>query len=116
MSGLTPATNLALMQINQGNAANAADKLSAAQLKNAKDLEKVEAAAKDFEAVFVAEMMKPMFAGISTEAPFGGGKGEEVFRGMIIQEFGKMIAETGSIGVSDQVKTEMIRMQAAQNQ
>jgi hypothetical protein len=55
---------------------------------------------------------QPMFAGISTEAPFGGGKGEEVFQGMLLQEYGKIVSQTGSIGISDQVRDEMIRMQA----
>ena len=104
---LTPDTNLALLQASQIDASQ-----SAKGAKGKNELEKAAEAAKEFEAVFIAEMMKPMFAGISTEAPFGGGKGEEVFQGMLLQEYGKIVSQTGSIGISDQVRDEMIRMQA----
>lgn len=75
------------------------------------DEQKAETAAKEFEAVFVAEMLKPMFEGISTDGEFGGGKGEEVFRGLLINEYGKILAETDSIGIAQQVKTEMLKIQ-----
>jgi Rod binding domain-containing protein len=78
---------------------------------SAKDIARAEETAKEFEAVFVSEMMKPMFEDISTDGMFGGGKGEEVFRGMLLQEYGKMIAQSGSIGLSDQIKQQMILMQ-----
>jgi flagellar protein FlgJ len=106
-------TAIALMQASQPDS-----KAAAERLKNARasmDIEKATAAAEEFEAVFVAEMMKPMFEGISTEAPFGGGKGEEIFRGMMLDEYGKMIAKTGAIGMTTQVRDEMIRMQEAAN-
>lgn len=95
------------------------DNLSTAQkienVKNSKELAKAGEAAEDFEAVFIAEMIKPMFEGISTEAPFGGGKGEEIFRGMMLQEYGKIIASSGGIGLADSIKTEMIKMQEQAN-
>ncbi len=106
---LTPDTTLALLQASQGNTSEVSKGLKA--LGKEKELQKVEGAAQDFEAMFVAEMIKPMFEGISTEAPFGGGKGEEVFRSMLLQEYGKLISQTGSIGLTSQVKEEMIRMQ-----
>lgn len=76
-----------------------------------KDSGKIDEAAREFEAVFIAEMMKPMFEGISTDGMFGGGKGEEIFRGMLLQEYGKILAQTGGIGISAPVREEMIRMQ-----
>ncbi len=114
MSGsLTPDTALALMQASQGNTSEVSKGLKA--IGKEKELQKIEGAARDFEAMFVAEMMKPMFEGISTEAPFGGGKGEEVFRSILLQEYGKLMAQTGSIGLTSQVKEEMIRMQELSN-
>lgn len=84
-------------------------------LSGAKSAKRIEETSRDFEAMFVSEMMKPMFEGISTEAPFGGGKGEEVFRGFLLQEYGKMVAQTGGIGIADQVQQQMIRLQEEQN-
>ncbi|MGQ0527381.1 MAG: rod-binding protein [Alphaproteobacteria bacterium] len=81
------------------------------EAKKAGDMKRIEEASTEFEGVFIAEMMKPMFDGLNTEAPFGGGKSEEVFRSMMVQEYGRIIARTGSIGLSDDIKTEMIKMQ-----
>lgn len=107
-------TTLALTQ----QAASSVDKKATA-IKRAvseKDLEKIERTAQDFEAMFVAEMMKPMFEGIETDGMFGGGKGEEIFRGLMLQEYGKMMAETGQLGIADHVKAQMIQIQEeAQN-
>ncbi len=108
---LAPDTNLALLQAAQGDTNS-----STKALKNAvkdKDLQKIEDTARDFEAVFISEMMKPMFEGISTEAPFGGGKGEEIFRSMMLQEYGKIMSQTGSTGIAGSVKEQMIQMQEA---
>lgn len=113
MDTLSPDTTLALMQSTQVDASKAAGKTKNA--KGAINLEKAEHAAKEFEAIFISEMMKPMFEGISTDGMFGGGKGEEVFRGILLQEYGKMISQTGSIGLASQVKDTMIQMQAEAN-
>lgn len=80
------------------------------------DMNKIDEASKEFEALFVSEMLKPMFEGIKTDGMFGGGKGEEIFRGFMLQEYGEMLAETQSIGLSAQVKQAMIDMQIQANQ
>lgn len=112
MTTLATDTAAALLQA-QGGSTNAIGE-SAKRLDSAsknRDLAAINAAAEDFEAVFIAEMMKPMFDGIKTDGPFGGGKGEEIFRGMMLQEYGKMMAQTGDIGLSDTVRAHMIAMQ-----
>jgi peptidoglycan hydrolase FlgJ len=76
-------------------------------LKNNKTIE----AARDFESVFISEMLKPMFETVEVDDMFGGGKGEEVFRGIMIQEMGKSIAKQGGFGIADQVKAELLRIQ-----
>ena len=107
MDNLVPNTNLGMIQLSQMDGMRISDQLAAA--KNAKKIDEV---AQEFEAVFITEMMKPMFEGISTDGMFGGGKGEEVFRGMLLQEYGKLMAQTSSIGLADQVKQQIILMQA----
>lgn len=94
------------MNLQQARSAEISEKL-----KSSRKMEQITETAKEFEAVFLAEMIKPMFEGINTEPPFGGGKGEEVFRGLLIQEYGKMLAQTGRIGIAEQVKQEMIKLQ-----
>ena len=100
----------ALLQASQGNIHNTKQSMMAER-----ELDKIEETAKEFEAVFVAEMMKPMFKELKTDGMFGGGKGEEVFRGMMLQEYGKNIASSGTLGIADNIKAAMIRMQAEAN-
>lgn len=87
-----------------------AETLSAAEMK------KIETTARDFEAVFISEMIKPMFNGLETDTMFGGGQAEEMFRSIMVQEYGKNMAQTGSIGIADHVKAHLINIQAEQHQ
>lgn len=116
MSGDTLSQNATLALLKTTQSAN--DKISSKLkgLEQSKQLEKIAGTAEEFEAMFIAEMMKPMFEGISTEAPFGGGKGEEVFRSFMLQEYGKITAKTGSIGITDSVKEHLIKLQELNNE
>jgi Rod binding domain-containing protein len=75
------------------------------------DLAAARAAAQEFEAVFIAQMLQPMFAGLSTDGPFGGGRGEEVFRSQLIEQYGKEIAAGGGIGLTDALTREILSLQ-----
>ena len=69
-------------------------------------------AAQEFEAVFLNQMLAPMFEGLSTDGLGGGGVGEEMFRPMLIDTYAKSIAQAGGIGVADSIVSEFTRMQA----
>ena len=71
----------------------------------------IERTAKDFEAVFLTEMLRPMFSESTAEAPFGGGIGEDIWRSMQVDEFGKALAARGGIGLADAVAREMLHLQ-----
>ncbi len=104
---------LALQQGSSNKVLQKADALTGLKKTgNGLDMAAIDAAAKDFEAVFVSEMIKPMFEGIKVDATFGGGKGEEMFRGLMIDEYGKMISQTGQVGIADAVKEKLIEMQS----
>ncbi|SLN77138.1 rod-binding protein [Oceanibacterium hippocampi] len=68
-------------------------------------------AAKDFEAVFLTEMLKSMWAGIETDGPFGGGHGEEMFRSLLTEEYSKTLSRAGGLGISDAVHREILALQ-----
>ena len=68
----------------------------------------------DFEAVFVSQMLQPMFANLGAEKPFGGGSSEGMWRSMQVEEYGKAIVKSGGIGVADSVYREMLKMQEVQ--
>ena len=100
-SPITPAVNAINPQPTQGAGAKPADDKLAATKKSAQD----------FEALFLAQMMTHMFAGIDAKGMFGGGAGEEAWRSVLTQEYGKVMAKAGGIGVADSVMREMIRQQ-----
>jgi Rod binding domain-containing protein len=68
-------------------------------------------AAEEFEAQFLAQMLEHMFAGVGTDGPFGGGQAEEIYRSFLLQEYGKVIAKAGGVGLADTVKREILRAQ-----
>jgi peptidoglycan hydrolase FlgJ len=71
----------------------------------------VRAVSEEFEAVFLATMMQHMFAGVATDGPFGGGRSEETWRSLLIEEYGKSIASAGGIGIADQISRELLALQ-----
>lgn len=75
------------------------------------DADQATKVAKDFEAVFINEMLGQMFEGIATDGPFGGGPGEAIFRSMMIDNYSKTIAAQGGFGLADTVKRELLHTQ-----
>ncbi len=109
-------TNPAALQTFKGMAATQAQSKSSAALAEAMstgDQKRIDQAALDFESVFLTEMLKPMFHMVEVNETFGGGKGEEVFGDFLVNEYGKMIAKQGGIGLASQIKAELIKMQGS---
>ena len=75
------------------------------------DPKKIKETAQEFESVFIAEMLRPMFDGIKTSEMFGCGSSEKVYRDMQVDEYGKAISKAGGIGLADSIMREMIKMQ-----
>lgn len=75
------------------------------------DMRQIDATAKEFEAMFLSEMLAHMFSGIESDPMFGGGHGEDMFRGLLVSEYGKEIAKGTGIGISDQIRAMMIDLQ-----
>jgi peptidoglycan hydrolase FlgJ len=67
-------------------------------------------AGKDFEAMFVGQMLESMFTGLGKTALFGGGQAETTWRSFMLQEYGKAIAETGSLGIGRMVEADVARL------
>ncbi|GAK32855.1 hypothetical protein JCM17846_06870 [Iodidimonas nitroreducens] len=67
--------------------------------------------AEDFEAVFMGQMLAPMFSGLSTDGPMGGGHAEEVFRSMMVDELGNSVARSGGIGIADTIYKQLLTLQ-----
>ncbi|WP_404384818.1 rod-binding protein [Caenispirillum salinarum] len=76
-----------------------------------KNIEQARKTAQDFEAFFLSQMFQHMFSGIQTDEMFGGGQGEEMWRSMLVDQYGKDIASNGGIGIADQVMKALLQTQ-----
>ena len=70
--------------------------------------------ATEFEAVFASEMLSHMFQGIGADPMFGGGNGEEMFRSLLVDQYGHALARSGTLGIADKVAAELIKAQGGQ--
>lgn len=70
--------------------------------------------AQEFESVFLAEMLAPMFESLDTEGMGGGGMGERMFRPMLVERYAQAISKSGGVGVADYIIAELNRMQTVQ--
>ncbi len=70
------------------------------------------ASAKKFEEMFMAQMLQPMFEGLGVNEMFGGGHGEELMRGFLVQEYGKAVSAGSGGKLADIIKSEMIKLQS----
>ena len=103
------ASPIPLVQLDIG-AAQAAQAPKAAA---ARTPEAARATGEDFEAFFISQMLDHMSAGLKSDGLFGGGAGEDTYRGMLNQEYGKVIAKSGGIGLADTVTREILKLQEA---
>ena len=87
-------------------------------LNNRKEFSEEEAqkAAEDFEAFFITTTLESMFADVKTDGLMGGGTAEKIYRSMMFNEYGKLMAKNGGVGVSDQVMASIIAMQEMNSQ
>ncbi len=77
----------------------------------AANMKQVHDAAQKFEAFFIGQMMEHMSSGLETDDMFGGGHGEDMWKSQLNQEYGKEIAKSGRLGITDQVMKGMLKMQ-----
>jgi peptidoglycan hydrolase FlgJ len=67
--------------------------------------------AQQFEGVLMSQMLNEMFEGIKTDGMFGGGQGEEMFRSLMVDEYGKQIAAQGGMGLAAAVTRQLLSHQ-----
>lgn len=72
---------------------------------------KIADAAKQFESSMISSLLQPMFEGLSTDGPFGGGNAEGTFRSFLVDAIGKEVEKAGGLGLSSAIQRELIQMQ-----
>lgn len=76
-------------------------------------VDKAREVSKQFEAFFIGQLMDTMSKGIKTDGPFGGGQAEQAWRGMLNEEYGKVVANGRGFGLADAIYGQILRMQEA---
>lgn len=109
MDNLQANIDLANLQRSTALAGQAARGISHGKPRNARE------AAEAFEAIFLSQMLAPMFKGIPTDTIMGGGHAEKIYRSMMVEEIGKSIARAGGVGIADSVHRELLSLQEAAN-
>jgi Rod binding domain-containing protein len=74
---------------------------------------KAAAAASEYESVFISQFLGSMFSGIKSDGVTGGGEGEEMFRSLMINEYGKSIQQQGGFGLASKMQAELLKHQGA---
>ena len=76
--------------------------------------DQAEVAAHDFESMFIAQMLEQMFGDSIGEEAFGDSDSNQVYKGLMLDAYGKEIAKSGGIGIADYVKKELLKLQEIQ--
>ncbi len=101
----------AALQAQQATLSSSVTSLAA----KGKSKEQIMKSAQDFEAVFATEMLSPMFEGLEVDPTFGGGHGEEMFRTMLLDQYGKQMAQNDSLGIAHEVTGTLLKIQEGQH-
>ncbi len=73
--------------------------------------DKIDAAASDFESMFVSQMLEQMFGESEGDEAFGSEETNDVYKGLLMEQYGKLIARSGGIGIATFVKQELLKQQ-----
>ena len=73
------------------------------------DREKLKKACTDFEALFVARMLKQMRQTIPQNGLLGNGPGKEVYQGFMDQELAKKISQRGGVGLGEKLYRQVVQ-------
>ena len=69
--------------------------------------EKLRQATKDFEALFIKQMLNSMRKTVDKSGLLDGGMGQEVFEDMLYDEYAKEMARTANLGISEMTFKEL---------
>lgn len=71
---------------------------------------KIDEAAKNFESMFLAQMLESMFTESSTGV-FGDEDSRDIYKGLMVDQYAKEIASSGGIGIASYIKKELLALQ-----
>ena len=81
-------------------------------------LAKIDAAAKDYESVFIAEMLDHMFKDVPMGGGFGAESGQgaqEIYKQHLVREYASSLADRGGVGLAQHIRGQLIELQSSSN-
>jgi peptidoglycan hydrolase FlgJ len=72
---------------------------------------KAKSAAGEFESMFLNSMFQQMNTGVDGDGPYGGSGALKVWRSFLTDQYAKMFAQSGGIGMAKHVYDEILKMQ-----
>lgn len=80
-----------------------------------RETKRLKDACKDFEALFLTNMLKAMRKTVQKTDLFGSDSGEETFQEMMDTEVGKSAAKSSSMGIADALYHQLATQMSQQN-
>lgn len=71
--------------------------------------------AQDFESMFISQMVGQMFGESVGDSIFGDEESNEIYKNLMVEEYGKTITSAGGIGIASYIKRELLRLQEVQS-
>ena len=104
-------TDSSALLSSSGNTANAIAGLSSMSRVKSMNMDQINAVSKDFESMFVSQMVGQMFGDSQGTEAYGNNDTSEVYKTMMVDEYSKQITRAGGIGIADYVKQELLKLQ-----
>ncbi len=92
-------TDTASLQYNNTLLESQLNSMKNGKLNNAES-EKLKEACRDFEALFIKQMLDTMKKTVNKSGLLDGGMAENIFEDMLYDEYSKSMADTGSFGIA----------------
>jgi len=74
-------------------------------------MDQINKTSQDFEAVFISQVLQNMFGESVGSEAFGSEETGDIYKSMMMNEYGKLIAKSGGMGIADLVKKELLKQQ-----
>ena len=74
--------------------------------KSAEEEGKLKDACRDFEAIFIKQMLDSMKKTVQKTGLMEGGMAEDIFENMLYDEYSKVMAKTGNFGIADMLQRQ----------
>jgi flagellar protein FlgJ len=74
---------------------------------------KAKSAAGEFESMFLNSMFQQMSTGVDGDGPYGGSGALKVWRSFLTDQYAKMYAQSGGVGIAQHVYDELLKLQGA---